>query len=396
MAGVLGSLGCDLPDSESGGGSLQSGRIGAFNDELLASAGSARDDFAPFYREWLQSPRAPEFLDRAQTLLEQELGNAQLFVLSDPNICRILPFWTEALERFGCTLKPILLIRNPVEVARSLRSEKGLSEPLSQMIWLRHMLDAERETRGMPRFHTSFEQLIGGWESVAQKAEESLKLVWPKSIANAEFEVARLLSDGQRDDNETSSATMSSTLLPEWLRETYDILNGWAKNGETRGDETRLDRIRAEFDVASNAFARVIRATQRSGTQRRLSTAGGADLPADSNDLETLRAMLQEQRRKATLLNADLQQQIEAREAIESQLLDAQAEIAASRARRKEMARVITNRETKIARLNEQLNARYAELAALERHIMRSNPLSRVAGLFRRIGRATRRVAQKA
>lgn len=103
-----------------------------------------------------------------------------------------------------------------------------------------------------------------------------------------------------------------------------------------------------------------------------------------SSDAIGLKAMLQEQRRKTTLLNADLHKQIEARETLEAQLIEAQAELEASRARRKEMARVIANRDAKIDRL-------YGELGALQRHVLRSSPLWQVKAAFRRLGRSVRR-----
>jgi chromosome segregation ATPase len=89
-----------------------------------------------------------------------------------------------------------------------------------------------------------------------------------------------------------------------------------------------------------------------------------------------------------TLLNADLHAQYEARETLEAQLIEAQAELEASRARRKEMARVITNRDQKIQRL-------YEELAALQRHMVRSSPSGQMKTAFRRIGRALRRPARQ-
>jgi len=110
-----------------------------------------------------------------------------------------------------------------------------------------------------------------------------------------------------------------------------------------------------------------------------------------SEELEAVKATLLEQRRNATLLHAEIEQQIEAREAVEAQLIEAQAEIATNRSRRKEMARVIGNREAKIARLNEELAARYDELAKLQRLMVRSNPLWVAKAAVKRINRSVRR-----
>lgn len=117
------------------------------------------------------------------------------------------------------------------------------------------------------------------------------------------------------------------------------------------------------------------------GTTRGTRDAGPST--ADE-DIQALKCALQNQRRQTTLLNADLQRQIEAREAVQAQLLEALAELTASRDRRKEMARVISDRDAKVAAL-------YEDLAALERHILRSTWSGKARELFRRTKRLMRR-----
>jgi predicted RNase H-like nuclease (RuvC/YqgF family) len=110
-----------------------------------------------------------------------------------------------------------------------------------------------------------------------------------------------------------------------------------------------------------------------------------ASRPESSEDeLESLKRSVQELRRRTTLLTADLHRQVEAREALEARLIEAHAEIEASRARRKEMARVITAR-------NAEIQARYEELAALQRHIVQSSPWWKVKASARWVWRRARR-----
>ena len=118
--------------------------------------------------------------------------------------------------------------------------------------------------------------------------------------------------------------------------------------------------------------------------------AGSSDVAPSSadNEIEALKLSLEDQRRRSILLNADLQRQIEAREAIQAQLMEAHSELAASRHRPKEMARVIT-------RLNAQLEDRFEELAVMQRHLMRWSPAWWLRNLFRRL-RALRDRARSA
>ena len=488
LAGVLSKLGCELPASpmpeskSNAKGFFESIKVRDFNEELLASAGSFWDDFTRFHDDWLKSLPGLDFLDRAVSVLEEEFGTSRLFVLKDPRICRLMPFWMEALGRFECRVKPILTIRNPLEVGHSLQTKKNYPEPLSEMIWLRHALDAEAATRGMLRFHTSFEQLMLGWETVAAKAQDSLHLVWPRSVANIEFDVQRFLSDDLRHSKEAPTKVLNSALLPHWLRETYEIFGRWAESGEVETDHPNLDRIKADFDVASSAFARLVRAERNSSLEYRLrmeelqaaNSARESELHAIASEaveqrkalsrslegekaarekqltalaseraersaieaklsaivteakqqraifetkleeqksvddaerkaiearaaalvleakaerdalqsqVSDLTKSLQEERRQKTLMNAELQKRLEVQEQLS-------AELAASQARRKEAARVIARRDAEI-------QIRYEELAALERHILHSSISWKVGQLLRRLNRAARRPLRK-
>lgn len=271
LTGVLHQLGCDLPRNlmpvsvSNAKGFFEGTAIRDFNEEILASGGSSWDDFTPFNPAWLGSQQSRQFIERSGELLEQELGDSRLFALKDPRTCRLLPFWKIALEAFGCEIAPILIVRNPLEVSQSLKLKRGFSEPLSQMIWLRHVLDAERHTRGMARLHTSYEQLMRSWEAMAAAAEKTLGVVWPKPIANIEFDVARFLTQNLRHFREEQSGGIERPTLGPWLRDAYDIFEKWARQGEDSADYARLDQIGTEFEIASLSFARLVRA-ERDGS----------------------------------------------------------------------------------------------------------------------------------
>jgi hypothetical protein len=384
-------VGCEAPASFVGAKPSDApSRICAFNEELLASAGSSSDDFTSFHRPWLESPYAPDFLDRAVALLGEEFGDAPLFLLSDPAFNRLVPFWTAALNQFGCATRAAIVVDY-----HGASEQADANAPLAEIIGLRQMLDSERDTRGIARIFVTAKQLAEKWTDVAEKGQEAFQLAWPRSVDTAEFQVADVLQEHRIEE---ASPVGRRTPGNVWLDRTYNILSNWAEDSESADDQAPLDHIRSEFDVASNAFARVARAADRPRQHTFSRSRPNSLRPTPrqptsnvSEELEAVKATLLEQRRNATLLHAEIEQQIEAREAVEAQLIEAQAEIATNRSRRKEMARVIGNREAKIARLNEELAARYDELAKLQRLMVRSNPLWVAKAAVKRINRSVRR-----
>lgn len=411
---VLGALGCALPaDMRKSAeahplGGFEPAAVRGLNAKLFDKAGARWDDASPFHPQWRQSPGAKAFVKHAVMTLEDQFGNAPLFALGGRDIPRLFPLWAEALRLFGCNVRPIVMMRNPLESGQRIQDSEECSQSLAEIIWVRHALDAEHFTRGTPRYFASFERLCQSWDLVVQDAQEALQLVWPKPPANVEIEIAQILG-GLQFSKDLQSRSMTSTLLPQWIRETYKILNGWAMSEEMASHHNLLDSLRADFDVAADAFGRVVRAernmqfmiaeAQRERMQGEIAllsqTAAAeanraalaaeqvANLKATEEELKSAKAALQEQRRTTTLLNAEMQELKDSGDDLESELRDARAEVAATRARRKEMARVIANRDA-------QLKVRYQELAQLQQQIMRSDPLWWMNRSFARLKRRLR------
>ena len=109
--------------------------------------------------DWYQSQTAGQFAVRAQQILRDEYNDSPLFVLKDPRICRLVPFWFAALKALEVEPRTIIPIRSPLEVAYSIRSEHGHPISYGLLIWLRHVLDAERHTRSAFALFRSLERI---------------------------------------------------------------------------------------------------------------------------------------------------------------------------------------------------------------------------------------------
>ena len=95
------------------------------NDELLTAASMTGMTWAVPV-EWLDGPSVRNFAGAAIDLAASEFGDSALFVLKDPRICRMVPFWRSVLEEIGAMTRFVLPLRNPLEVAASLKRRDGL------------------------------------------------------------------------------------------------------------------------------------------------------------------------------------------------------------------------------------------------------------------------------
>ncbi len=286
MARMLSLLGCDLPktimgaNSTNQAGHWESQAIARLNDGILTSAGSSWDDWLEFNPEWMRSLKAEEFHDKAKAVLEEQFGSSRLFVLKDPRICRLPAFWFDVIRDKG--LKPVAVIplRNPLEVAASLQKRNGFDPALGQLLWLRHVLDAEYGSRGVPRYFTDFDRLMSNWAAVAMDAASALGISWPRLSNRAREEIDGFLDERYRHHREGHEKVLENRSLSHWLREAFAIFSRWAAEGEDKSDFSALDRIREEFTEAAPAFTRLVSSGRKAAEkgavlEKRLAGLGG-------------------------------------------------------------------------------------------------------------------------
>ena len=273
---VLNLLGCDLPSTlmresaqSNEAGFWESLRIMHLNDDILASAESAWNDWQAFDPAWHASPVLGEFRERARAVLESEYSGSHLFVLKDPRICRFLSFWIDVVRDFGAEPLIVLPVRNPLDVAASLERRDAISPSLGSLIWLRHVLDAEIDSRDVSRTWLRYERLLSEPQAQIDKLSNDLIVSWPRrSSVKVEREINQFLSPELRHHHSEDKALLANLNLPHWIRASFEIFDRWTQGTTQETDEATLDRIRQALDEATPAFSRAMIANQMTLAKR--------------------------------------------------------------------------------------------------------------------------------
>ncbi len=299
---VLSLLGCDLPKSimaptnANAAGYWESTAVYHLNDRLLASAGTSWSDWLEFNPRWLESPKARQFRDEAAKIIEEEFGVSRQFILKDPRICRLVPFWTDVFAELDIDVVAILPIRNPLEVASSLQLRDAMDPLFAQLLWLRHVLDAEFSSRGMRRFFATYDDLLENWAKIADRSQSALEMSWPRFSLQTADEIEEFIGKDLRHHRETAEKIIDNPTVSPWLRQAFEIFWEWGRNGERVEDIPRLDKIRGEFNAAAPAFARLVDA----GNKTRIKVRSLESSSTESNaQLATANRRLDEQQQKA-------------------------------------------------------------------------------------------------
>lgn len=260
LAGVLGHLGATLPkdlmapSDMNAKGFFESNRITGLNERLLAQAGFTWWDPRHFTGTGFHTPESIALLDDAVDVLRADYDDAPLFVMKDPRICRLLPFWTTALRRFGARVRIVHTHRAAWDVAASLSRWAEYEPEFGLVLWARHVLDAEADSRALPRCFTSFEALMDDWRGVARHIAQSLDLNWPQALDHAGPAVDDFLSRDLQHFREASATGPDGQPLPPMVAEIQTILTKWIHDAESVQDYNRLDNMRLALDTCGPLF----------------------------------------------------------------------------------------------------------------------------------------------
>lgn len=346
LAGMLDGLGCRGPATPMPGtdanaaGYFESLPVFRLNDAILAALGSQWDDWRPLRPDMHLSPRLAEFHDKACAVIKAEYGDGSLIYLKDPRISMLLPFWRGVLEAAGYRCVHLHTHRSPSEIAASLQRRDEIDPGLSLLAWLSQVLQAERHSRGQVRHFTSYEALLRDPAAVAGAAETAFGFPWPRPAEAGAERVNRAL----RHHDGGARAVLEDARVPGLIRQTLEILERWAAQGEQAADHTRLDDIAAAFDEAEGLFAGALLALRSRSAQLAPTCAQEEVLKTEKAALEA--RLIQATKDKA-MLDEHLTQITEARdEALRDRdaAREAQAEAEAHQARQQQELDMLTDR----------------------------------------------------
>lgn len=243
--------------------------VNRLNDRILASVGATWQSWRPFTEEPGQMPGYAGLKQEARDLLASEYGQAGNFVLKDPRLCRLMPFWLDVLADLGARPYVISPLRNPQETAASLEQRNGLPQPLGQLIWLRYVLDVEMATRGLPRSMPRYSALIDDWRDAMFKIGRETGLAWTRDTEGVSEEINAFLSPGHRHHQVVDAVFLHDPAESRWVRDAYAIFLKWSATGEDQADHQELDRIRAEFSAIPAQLEPVLDAGRKSMDEAR-------------------------------------------------------------------------------------------------------------------------------
>ncbi|MFD2498002.1 sulfotransferase family protein [Rhizorhabdus histidinilytica] len=172
---LIGHLGAALPadaieaHADNARGYWESAAIVKAGDQLLRAARSSWFDPRPLDLSRLEPSALRSRKDRLWEAVVAAFGDAPLIAIKDPRQCRFVPTVVETLAEHGVASRAVLMLRNPDAIARSVARRDGTTPAYAQLLWLRHMIDAERATRGLQRAVIDYDAMLADWSDAVAR-----------------------------------------------------------------------------------------------------------------------------------------------------------------------------------------------------------------------------------
>ncbi|WP_294389715.1 sulfotransferase family protein [uncultured Sphingomonas sp.] len=250
---LVGKMGAALPSDairpsgENARGYWESEGLVKADDQLLRVCRSSWFDPRPLDWSRLDASALGSRKARMREAIERGWGTAPLIAIKDPRQCRCVPVIVDVLDDMGIAPRALLMLRAPGEIARSLESRDGTTAAFAQLLWLRHMIDAERATRGMMRAVVDYDGMLADWRGTVRAiAPLAGRDGWLPEGAEAE-EIDRFLDPTLRHHSIVDSR------LEEPLAGIVAAVDGGLRQLAERDDAVawaRLDEAYARLDAA--------------------------------------------------------------------------------------------------------------------------------------------------
>lgn len=175
------------------------------------------------------------------------LPTAPLVIIKDLCIPWLGEMWFEAARLAGFDIVAVLAVRHPHEAIASLAAKRRISLELSNALWLKYTLLAERITRGVPRVFVEYANLLEDWRRETKRISDAVSVDLETGDEGAVGEF--LKSDLHHQRHHGPVAEPFGT---DWISSVHEALGAAAR--DEPWDASVLDRVFESYGASERVF----------------------------------------------------------------------------------------------------------------------------------------------
>lgn len=197
--------------------------------------------------------------EQAKVLLNDRLGQGNIYAFKDPRTVKLLPFWQMILETLNIEPYYLIAVRNPKSVVRSLASGKRgvIKDEKGYLLWLDHVLLALSQTNNTKRIVVEYDILLENPAAELARIATVFNLPF-----NRESEALRLFADeflsGQlRHTKFSNNDLLNDANMPLDIADVYQTVQDYATDKVDLNDAIAIEKIalyKAKYDAYQPVF----------------------------------------------------------------------------------------------------------------------------------------------
>ncbi|MFZ5863091.1 MAG: glycosyltransferase [Nitrospirota bacterium] len=189
-------------------------------------------------------------------LVRTQFGPRPLWAWKDPRTTLILPLWKDVLAELGISLSCVYVVRNPLDVAKSLKRRDGFPFEKSWGLWLTANLAALDAVRGVPTVFVSFDRLMSDWEPELRRCAAGLGVLWLQDDSQLRKDMQGFLRPDLRH-NASPREELLAEQAPDDVVHLHRMLDDIARNAVRVSDpgfQNPVEQVRRTFTEFSAYF----------------------------------------------------------------------------------------------------------------------------------------------
>jgi len=148
------------------------------------------DATSPLPEKWHKTAEIRPLKDELIDLVKDNFSGQPLWAWKDPRTCLLLPLWKDVLAELCIGLKVIFVVRNPLDVAKSLGKRNGFSMDKGLGIWFNNTIASLKGIQGLEIVFLSYDRFLDDWETELKRCAVGLDINWPVDGAALRAEMA--------------------------------------------------------------------------------------------------------------------------------------------------------------------------------------------------------------
>lgn len=213
-----------------------------FHDRLLLTLARTWDDVSPLPRQWWALPEIKPYHEKLTELIRREFTERPLWMWKDPRTCLVLPLWQEVCSELRIDVCPVIILRNPLDVAASLQRRDHFVTAKSLALWQLYNLSALYWTNQSQRVLIHYDTLLEDWESCLRKVATTFDLTLPDD-PELRQELVSFLKPRLRHSLSEVNTLLRDKTVPPSVALTYLLLLQTERSGTQLSSEEFSEKI---------------------------------------------------------------------------------------------------------------------------------------------------------